>query len=211
MHAALEAFNSMPHSFLAHSAASVCIICYMQPVHQMCINHPQSLSRHPSTKDEAELSYLHSSRVPGKRLSVRLTGQMLLLEAGHSWLDPSCYASIVLLQAAVTAPTFPTLRHDKPNQTTSGVHLWLERGTQPPTNQPITARPATIADQRSDVTMRLWILLRYNNRSTDEMHALLPQMQEAGCSAADPCEHAVSKGKDAACRVHSVCARVRAR
>lgn len=38
--------------------------------------------------------------------SVRLTGQMLLLEAGHSWLDPSCYASI-LPQAAMTA-TFPT-------------------------------------------------------------------------------------------------------
>lgn len=63
--------------------------------------------------DEREKSPPACKR-PRLRLPVRLTGQMLLWEAGHSWLDPSCYASILLLpQAAVTAPTFPTRRRDQ--------------------------------------------------------------------------------------------------
>ncbi|KAL7370026.1 hypothetical protein ABVT39_016710 [Epinephelus coioides] len=116
-----------------------------------------------------------AARPPGEllRLSVRLTGQMLLLEAGHSWLDPSCYASILLLQAAVTATTFPHAPTRQINKTNSKqsrarfnapIYSWRPRGTQPATHPP--TRPATIADQRRDVTMRRWIIFRYRNRST---------------------------------------------
>lgn len=49
---------------------------------------------------------------PPPRLGARLTGQMLLLDAGHSWLDPSCYASILLRDSYSTrhAPTHKQTR-----------------------------------------------------------------------------------------------------
>lgn len=144
---------------------------------------------------------------------------MLLSEAGHSWLDPSCYTSILHLRTAVTATTFPTRRRQ--NKQTVPVHVlalllqlcvspllsspllfhllwgfgalihpWRPRGTQPPTHQ--STRPATITDQRRDVTMRLRIAFRYDNRSavTDAppVHALLQQLQPCRCAEA-PCKH----------------------
>lgn len=70
------------------------------------------------------------------------------------------------------------------------IHPWRPRGTQPPTHQ--STRPATITDQRRDVTMRLRIAFRYDNRSavTDAppVHALLQQLQPCRCAEA-PCKH----------------------
>lgn len=180
------------------------ILCYREPVSQTCIKH-QSLSQGrghtdwPDRRPESAAAlkpsllppryrawaalppFLPPARLASGCGSVRLTGQMLLLEAGHSWLDPSCYASIFLLQAAVTAPTFPTLRRDK--QTVISpvhVHTQLVQSVYFPLFSSTVGsqcthlllasarRPATITDQRRDVTMRLWIIFRYRNRSADD-------------------------------------------
>ncbi|KAK5875295.1 hypothetical protein CesoFtcFv8_027789 [Champsocephalus esox] len=108
-HTRARAIREEPSSYAARSLSPVCQT-------RTSITQPRTRSQRLPGQDTGERGCTVSPplcpHLGEKKLrclrsgSVRLTGQMLLLKAGHSWLDPCCYASI-LPQAAVTA-TFPT-------------------------------------------------------------------------------------------------------
>ena len=108
-----------------HSLVWASITCHAQQAACQSVKRARrSLSRRPAAKDEVTATHEAGERDSNRSLPreekseppARLTGQMLPSEAGHSWLDPSRYASILRPRAAVTAAPLPTRRINKNKQ-----------------------------------------------------------------------------------------------